>query len=100
MAYLHKTQDIADLCMHCGTCMDSCGFLQEYCDDPGILASSMLSGLYIVKPYIPFLCVKCGKCTESCPEKLDIMGMMEELRIFIRDEDIPLPEEQIFRMEG
>lgn len=91
MPNLAITQNVADMCLRCGACMESCKFLPAFCENPGELAERMLSGQYVAKPEIAFSCMLCGKCSLSCPVELNIGDMMQEVRIQIAEEDIPLP---------
>jgi len=85
------TQNVADLCLECGACMDQCVFLPSVCSAPKSLAEDMLSKRYVAKTNIPFLCNMCGKCADVCPEELNIGDMLWEVRRSMVEEDIPLP---------
>lgn len=86
-----ETQNIADMCISCGACLNMCQFLKEYCEDPKEMAERMLAGSYVADTKVPFMCNICGKCASVCPEGLDIGEMMLEVRRKIVDEDLPLP---------
>lgn len=85
------TQNIADMCIECGLCMDQCKFLPTVCSSPKDLADQMLSGRYVAKTDIPYLCNMCGRCALVCPEELNTGDMMWEIRCKVIEEDIPLP---------
>lgn len=86
-----KTQEVADMCLECGLCMDQCLFLPTVCSSPKELAESMLSRKYVAKTDIPYLCNMCGKCADVCPEELNTGDMLWEIRSNMVEEDIPLP---------
>lgn len=87
----NETQNIADMCISCGSCVNECAFLEEYCEDPQELAEGFLAKKYVADTALPFLCNICGKCAEACPEELDLGKMMLEVRQNIVSEDLPLP---------
>jgi len=91
MLKLDVTQNIVDTCLECGLCMSQCEFLPKVCDNPKNLAEDMLSGRYVAKTDVPYLCNMCAKCATVCPVELNIGDMMQEVRIQIFEEDIPLP---------
>ncbi|UWG98737.1 (Fe-S)-binding protein [Dehalobacter sp. DCM] len=91
MSNLKVTQNIADMCLECGLCMDACAFLPKVCDNPKVLAEEMLAGRYVAKTEVPYLCNMCSKCATVCPESLDIGNMIQEIRIQFFAEDLPLP---------
>ncbi|MEA4807273.1 (Fe-S)-binding protein [Acetobacterium wieringae] len=91
MSKLEITQNIVDSCIECGQCMDVCEFLPKVCKSPKNLAEEMVTGRYVAKTEVPYLCNMCGKCATVCPVDLNIGDMIQEVRVQVFEEDIPLP---------
>jgi iron-sulfur cluster protein len=86
-------------CVRCASCLNVCPVYtlvgghvyggHTYAGGIGAILTAFLSGL---KEFEKFneLCIGCRRCTEVCPGKIDIPGIIEELRVrTVREQGLP-----------
>ncbi|UCH97821.1 MAG: LUD domain-containing protein, partial [Candidatus Aminicenantes bacterium] len=85
-------------CIRCASCLNVCPvyglvggqvYGHVYAGGIGTLLTAFLSSPQDAEK-IQELCLNCGKCRETCPGKIDIPGLILELRSYIRGQ-IPPP---------
>lgn len=85
-------------CVRCSACLNVCPVYQlvgghvfghVYCGGIGVILAALLSSMDDFKG-INELCIGCRKCTTVCPGKIDIPGLIEELRVrAVKDKGLP-----------
>lgn len=85
-------------CVRCSACLNVCPVYQlvgghvfgyVYCGGIGVILAALLSGMKDFEA-INELCIGCRKCTTVCPGKIDIPGLIEELRVrAVKDKGLP-----------
>ncbi len=96
-------------CLRCGACLNVCPVYRQigghaygstYSGPIGILLTAMLRGTRSVKD-LAHASSLCGACREVCPVRIDIPGMLVELRKQLDRERIaPLAERLVFKALG
>ncbi len=86
-------------CIRCGACLNVCPVYQLvgghvyghiYLGGIGVILTAFLSGMK-ESAAINELCIGCRKCTTVCPGKIDIPGLIEELRVRnVKESGLPL----------
>jgi len=96
--FTHPVFKQAGQCIRCASCLNVCPvytmvggqvYGHIYAGGIGTLLTAFLSSPQDAEK-IQELCLNCGKCRETCPGKIDIPGLILELRSLIRDQ-IPPP---------
>lgn len=92
-------------CVRCSACLNVCPVYQlvgghvfghVYCGGIGVILAALLSGMEDFKA-INELCIGCRKCTTVCPGKIDIPGLIEELRNrAVKEDGLPFTVKTIF----
>ena len=92
-------------CVKCAACLNVCPVYQLvgghvmghiYCGGIGVILAALLSGMEDFKA-INELCIGCRKCTTVCPGRIDIPGLIEELRIrSVKEGGLPFTLKTIF----
>lgn len=92
-------------CVRCGSCLNVCPvyrltgghvFGKVYMGGIGTILTAWFDALKESEE-IQSLCIQCGKCKEVCPGKIDIPGLILELRRRLtKDEGQSLKEKSIF----
>ena len=92
-------------CVRCGSCLNVCPvytligghvFGHVYAGGIGAILTAFLHGM---KEFEKFqeLCIGCRRCTTVCPGKIDIPGLIEELRIRnVAEKGLPFVVRQLF----
>ncbi len=86
-------------CVRCASCLNVCPVYtligghvyggHTYVGGIGAILSAFLSGMKDFKK-INELCIGCRRCTEVCPGKIDIPGLIEELRVrAVKEQGLP-----------
>jgi L-lactate dehydrogenase complex protein LldF len=92
-------------CVRCASCLNVCPVYQLvgghvyghiYAGGIGAILTAFLNSMGDFDT-INELCIGCRKCTTICPGKIDIPGLIEELRARnVHDHGLPLPAKLIF----
>lgn len=92
-------------CIRCASCLNVCPvfrvvgghvFGKVYTGGIGTILTAWFDGLRQSEE-IQSLCIQCGNCTEVCPAKIDIPGLILELRRrMVNEEGLSLKEKAIF----
>jgi L-lactate dehydrogenase complex protein LldF len=92
-------------CVKCAACLNVCPVYQLvgghvmghiYCGGIGVILAALLSGMEDFKA-INELCIGCRKCTTVCPGRIDIPGLIEELRIrSVKEDGLPFTVRTVF----
>lgn len=78
---------IAEACVGCGECAESCRILTELGESPGSIAARG------VESYEAYWCALCGKCEAACSLELSPYRMFEQRRVeAVRNDEIDLDE--------
>ncbi len=93
-------------CIRCGSCLNVCpvyGIVgghvfggHTYAGGIGAILTALISGMSDFEKFHE-LCIGCYRCTEVCPGKIDIPGLIEELRVrAVKEKGLPFITRQLF----
>ena len=93
-------------CIRCGSCLNVCpvyGIVgghvyggHTYAGGIGAILTALISGMADFEKFHE-LCIGCRRCTEVCPGKIDIPGLIEELRVrAVKEKGLPFITRQLF----
>ncbi len=95
-------------CVRCASCLNVCPVYalvgghvyggHTYAGGIGAILTSFLSGMEEFEQFNE-LCIGCRRCTTVCPGKIDIPGLIEELRQrFVKEHGLPFVMDKIFNV--
>ncbi len=93
-------------CVRCASCLNVCPVYtlvgghvyggHTYAGGIGAILTAFLSGMADFEKFHE-LCIGCRRCTEVCPGKIDIPGLIEELRVrAVEAHGLPFVVKQLF----
>jgi iron-sulfur cluster protein len=93
-------------CVRCASCLNVCPVYtlvgghvyggHTYAGGIGAILTAFLSGMADFEKFHE-LCIGCRRCTEVCPGKIDIPGLIEELRVrAVKEHGLPFVMKQVF----
>jgi iron-sulfur cluster protein len=92
-------------CVRCASCLNVCPIYtlvgghvygHIYCGGIGAILTALLNSMDDFKQ-INEMCIGCRRCTEICPGKIDIPGLIEELRArAVKEDGLPFPVKTVF----
>lgn len=93
-------------CVRCGSCLNVCPVYtivgghvyggHTYAGGIGAILTAMTSGMADFEKFHE-LCIGCRRCVEVCPGKIDIPGLIEELRVrAVKEHGLPFITKQLF----
>lgn len=93
-------------CVRCGSCLNVCPVYtivgghvyggHTYAGGIGAILTAMTSGMADFEKFHE-LCIGCRRCVEVCPGKIDIPGLIEELRVrAVEEHGLPFVTRQLF----
>ena len=93
-------------CVRCASCLNVCPVYtlvgghvyggHTYAGGIGAILTAFLSGMADFEKFHE-LCIGCRRCTEVCPGKIDIPGLIEELRVrAVSEHGLPFVVKQLF----
>jgi len=93
-------------CVRCGSCLNVCPVYtivgghvyggHTYAGGIGAILTAMTSGMADFEKFHE-LCIGCRRCVEVCPGKIDIPGLIEELRVrAVKAHGLPFVTRQLF----
>jgi heterodisulfide reductase subunit B len=86
-------------CYQCVKCTAGCPLADEFDMTPNqVMRCLQLNDLSVLKSKAIWLCAGCQTCSTRCPQDIDVVGVMDELRIEARKQNIPaaVPDVQQF----
>ncbi|SHJ67114.1 L-lactate dehydrogenase (quinone) large subunit LdhH [Propionispora hippei] len=93
-------------CVRCSSCLNVCPIYtlvgghvygHIYCGGIGAILTALLSSMEDFNK-INEMCIGCRRCTEICPGKIDIPGLIEELRCrFVKEQGLPVGLKTVFQ---
>lgn len=93
-------------CVRCGSCLNVCPVYtivgghvfggHTYAGGIGAILTAITSGMADFEKFHE-LCIGCRRCVEVCPGKIDIPGLIEELRVrAVKEKGLPFITRQLF----